>query len=108
MKNVLNKVKSSLKKNGVKETVKKSYRAVKYRVITKIRKRSGVILGKYVDLNSFNNVIIFENNFGWGKIMKQRPQQIAENLPSDTLMVYHSNEDKDFDNKFSKLREKCK
>ena len=99
MKNVLNKVKSSLKKNGVKETVKKSYRAVKYRVITKIRKRSGVILGKYVDLNSFNNVIIFENNFGWGKIMKQRPQQIAENLPSDTLMVYHSNEDKDFDNK---------
>ena len=43
--------------------------------------------------------IIFENNFGWNKIMKQRPQQIAENLPDDVLMFYHSHEDEDFSSK---------
>ena len=45
--------------------------------------------------NQNKTVIIFENNFGWNGIMKQRPQQIASNFNNNTIFVYGGN-DKDF------------
>lgn len=55
------------------------------------------MLDGIVPIDKFSTVIVFENNFGWNKIMKQRPQQIAENMPEDVLMIYHSHEDEDYE-----------
>ncbi len=95
MKNYINKFINSLKKNGIINTFKKVYRVIKHRIIIKYRKNNKVV-NKYINLNNFENIIIFENNFGWNKIMKQRPQQIAESFDNNTLFIYHSHEDVDF------------
>ena len=50
---------------------------------------------KYLEklFNNVDQIIIFENNFGWSKIMKQRPQQIAAHMPKNVLFLYHSDSD---------------
>ena len=70
-----------------------------FRLIFRKKRTTSSFLYDIVDLSKYTTVIIFENNFGWNKIMKQRPQQIAENLPDDVLMFYHSHEDCDYDKK---------
>ncbi|MBQ7714897.1 MAG: glycosyltransferase [Clostridia bacterium] len=97
MSNLISKAVSAIKNKGIVETVKIGFRYVKLSLDPNGNQL--VILNNIVNENSFKNVIVFENNFGWTKIMKQRPQQIAENLPADTLMFYHSNHDADFDSK---------
>lgn len=54
---------------------------------------------------NYKKVIIFENNFGWSKIMKQRPQQIASNFGDDVLFIYGSSfeEYKKDDSRIKKL-----
>lgn len=52
---------------------------------------------KIININNYSKVIVFENNFGWNGIMRQRPQQIALNMPDDVLFIYHSNKD-NYDN----------
>lgn len=102
---MINKVLNSLKRDGVISTVKKIGRVVKYKLLAKQQKN---IIKDYIDVNKFETVIIFENNFGWNKIMKQRPQQIAEGLPENALIFYHSHEDNDYVNKkvrINKLKE---
>lgn len=47
-----------------------------------------------LNIDNYSKVIVFENNFGFEGIMKQRPQQIALNIPEDVLFLYHSNKDK--------------
>ncbi len=88
-----------LKKYGFFKTFKKVLKTVYFRAIFFFKKRQPDILSQKIDLSKYSTVIVFENNFGWNKIMKQRPQQIAENLPDDTLMFYHSHEDADFSTK---------
>lgn len=92
---LIEKVRNSLKRDGIFCTIKKIFRAIKYRTILFFRRKNN-LLKKYVDIHSFDTIIVFENNFGWNKIMKQRPQQIAENIPATTLMIYHSHEDADY------------
>ena len=96
-----------LKKYGFFATVKKVIKTLYYRFIFRHKAVQSNILSDMIDLNKYSSVIIFENNFGWNKIMKQRPQQIAENLPDDVLMLYHSHEDADFDSKerFRKIKD---
>lgn len=63
-----------------------------YTVFNKKQKLAKIF--ESIDINKYQNVIIFENNFGWDGIMKQRPQQIALNFNDDVLFLYHSNKDK--------------
>ena len=86
----------SLKKHGLIKTIKRTIRFIKYKICTR---KSLDFAKDYFDINKFDTIIVFENNFGWGKIMKQRPQQIAQSLPEGTLMLYHSHEDEDYKNK---------
>ena len=85
-----------LKRYGFFKTVKKVLKTVYYRILFKLRKNQKISLFVNINLDNYSTVIIFENNFGWDKIMKQRPQQIAENFPDDVLMFYHSHEDSDY------------
>ncbi len=39
---------------------------------------------------NYDKIIIFENNFGWGTIMYQRPQQMASAFPKNVLFLYGS------------------
>ena len=108
MRRIVSKVYRSTKNDGVLRTAKKCYRVVHYRIKNKFRKKNYKLLDKYVDLNNFKNVIVFENNFGWNKIMKQRPQQIAENFGNDTLFIYHSHDDSDYvkcKNRINKIKD---
>lgn len=102
--NVLKKIKrlwkkgiSYLKCYGFFATIKKVMRILYYRFV--FRHKVDPHFAQMIDLNKYSSVIIFENNFGWNKIMKQRPQQIAENLPDNVLMFYHSHEDGDYESK---------
>ena len=88
-----------LKKYGIIKTAKKVLKTIYYRLKFRNKSNQNNILTNLIDLSQFSTVIIFENNFGWNKIMKQRPQQIAENLPNDVLMFYHSHEDMDYNTK---------
>lgn len=89
---MLKKIISSLKNDGIVGTLKKVYRFIKI----KLKKNKGNIISQVIDVNAFSTVIVFENNFGWNRLMKQRPQQIAEHLPAETLMFYHSHFDEDY------------
>ncbi len=51
---------------------------------------------KGVDISRFDTVILFENRFGWEKILKQRPQQMAEHFPQNVLFLYHSDYSADY------------
>lgn len=102
---MIKKVFSSIKRDGIFITFKKVARALKYKLLCRKQKN---IINKYVNVEEFNSAIVFENNFGWTKIMKQRPQQIAEGLPKETIMFYHSNEDKDYvgqKNRINKIKD---
>lgn len=93
----LKKISSYYKKYGVIRTVKKVLKTLYYRLKFCLAKKEKNVLEGIVSIEKYSTVIIFENNFGWNKIMKQRPQQIAENLPEDVLMIYHSHEDDDYE-----------
>lgn len=98
---VVRKVLSSIKKDGIFKTIRKIFRYIKYKFL--LRKKDICLLKDYVDINQFETIIVFENNFGWNKIMKQRPQQIANSLPEKTLMFYHSHEDGDYYNNTKRI-----
>lgn len=88
-----------IKRDGLFAFLKKAVRILRYKVAFRDLEKQMKILKDLVEISAFQSAVIFENNFGWNKIMKQRPQQIAENLPQDTVMFYHSSEDMDFDGK---------
>ena len=93
------KVMTHFKQNGFFPTVKRIIRTVYFKIVFRGINKNVKRMAGMIDLSQFNSVVVFENNFGWNKIMKQRPQQIAENLPEDTLMFYHSSEDSDYTDK---------
>ena len=86
----------SLKANGIIGTLRLVFSFIKMKLFISNPQKEKKLFESLVDLNNFDTIIIFENNFGWGKIMKQRPQQIAESLPETTLMFYHTHTDSDF------------
>jgi len=96
---LIKKVLRSVRKNGLLPTIKRCYNALKWRFMSKNTVDRVAEINSVVNVEVFDTIIIFENNFGWKKIMKQRPQQIAENLPKNALMFYHSHEDEDYDPK---------
>lgn len=99
IKRILKKGFKYLKKYGFFATFKKVIKTIYFRLLFRKRAEQVNFLSNMIPLDKYSTVIIFENNFGWNKIMKQRPQQIAENLPDDVLMFYHSHEDDDYDKK---------
>lgn len=82
------------KRYGLLRTIKKILNIIRYRMKFYLAKN---MLEGIVSIDKYNTVIVFENNFGWNKLMKQRPQQIAENMPEDVLVIYHSHEDEDYE-----------
>lgn len=96
---MLKKFLKSVKNNGILCTLKKIITFIRMTLFKQKPEKEKRFLESIIDLNLFDTVIIFENNFGWKKIMKQRPQQIAENLPEGTIMFYHTHTDSDFSEK---------
>jgi len=72
-------------------------RKVKHKLIYYIKqikfilhKKASSKLINSINFKKFSKIIIFENSFGWNNLMKQRPQQIAENFDEDILFIYGS------------------
>lgn len=95
MKYYIKRIIDSIKKDGFFNTAKRVLRILKYKLKTKLKRNSNILI-KYINVQNYNNIIVFENNFGWNKIMKQRPQQMAGSFPDNTLFIYHSSEDEDY------------
>lgn len=87
---------NSLKRDGLFYTIKKVFRYIKYKIIRLYHRIFKKQLLKGVNIYKYDAIIIFENNFGWNKLMKQRPQQIAENFGNNILFIYHSHDDNDY------------
>ncbi|MDD4718571.1 MAG: glycosyltransferase [Bacilli bacterium] len=81
----------------IKKIINKFKNIIKPCLVTNKNQKLKKLFEK-MNIEQYKNVIIFENGFGWEGIMKQRPQQIALNMPSNVLFLYHSNKDK-YDNK---------
>lgn len=89
----------SIKRKGFFQTIKIAFRFVRLKFMyfrAKRGKKPAINFHDYVKIGDYTNIIVFETNLGWSKVMKQRPQQIAENLPEDTVIFYHSHDDVDY------------
>ncbi len=104
---MLKKLLKSFRINGFFGTIRLVLSFIKMKLFVTNPQKERKMFESLIDLNNFDTIIIFENNFGWGKIMKQRPQQIAENLPKNTLMFYHTHTDSDFSvkNRVQKIKD---
>lgn len=96
---MINKVVNSIKKDGIFKTGYKILRILKRKMIKQTKSKTQKLFDDLININEFDTIIVFENNFGWNKIMKQRPQQIAEHIPQKTLMFYHSDVDNEYNTK---------
>lgn len=83
---------NSIKEDGMLKTIKKLINKIAYKLKNIILKNE--IEKEHIDLNeilnfkNYKRVIVFENQFGWAKIMKQRPQQMALFADESTLFLY--------------------
>lgn len=101
---MLKRVVDSIQKDGFFETIFKIFKSLKKKYLyLKYKYYISNDLKELVDNGSFSTFIIFENNFGWHKLMMQRPQQIAKSLPKNTLIFYNSYFDEDFKNNKNRM-----
>ena len=93
-----------IKEDGIfgllKRTIKKIKKNMNY------VKRDKIYLKNIIKNSSYKKIIVFENNFGWSRIMKQRPQQMAENFDKDILFFYGTPYDEfDNNNRIDKIKD---
>lgn len=84
----IKKLMRSLKKDGIFSTIKKIIYKIKLVITRLIIKNKKINLKEKLHFSKYKRIIVFENQFGWGKIMRQRPQQIANAVDKDTLFIY--------------------
>lgn len=78
----------SIKNNGIKSTINKVAYKIKIALSKTVFTVKKLNINNEIDFKKYKRVIIFENQFGWNRIMKQRPQQMANATDSDTLFIY--------------------
>lgn len=84
IKNLIN----SIKTDGFILTGKKIIYKIKMIITRRIIKKKALNLDDKIDYSKYKRVIVFESQFGWKRIMRQRPQQIANAVDKDTLFIY--------------------
>jgi len=90
----MKRISDALKKYGFVGCLKKMYKKIKYKIFkNKYINNNAKILKNIISCSKWKKIIVFENNFGWTNIMKQRPQQIANNFGDDILFLYGSSFD---------------
>lgn len=84
----LRKIINSIKKDGIIATIKKIIYKIKTVIIRKEIQSHRINIADKIDIKNYKRIIVYENQFGWEKIMKQRPQQMANAADKDTLFIY--------------------
>lgn len=88
----IERLKTSIKQDGFFKTIKKIINKVIHKIKNMLLKKEvekeNIDLNKMLKFDKYKRVIVFENQFGWGKIMKQRPQQMALFADDSTLFIY--------------------
>lgn len=78
----------SIKNDGIIATIKKIIYKIKSLIIRKNIEKHKLNIAEIIPIKDFKRIIVFENQFGWEKIMKQRPQQVANAANKETLFIY--------------------
>ena len=99
MKYKINKMISMLKKDGLFVTIKKIYKYIQAKYLSKINLFSYIYIKlnykKYKEeinsiLNSnYNRIIIWRSSFGWNVPLFQRPQHISRNFANNNCLVFY-------------------
>lgn len=79
---------NSLKNDGIIITIKKIIYKIKLKILRSEIKNHKLQLSDKINIKKYKRVIVFENQFGWEKIMKQRPQQMADAANDESLFIY--------------------
>lgn len=86
--NKIRRIIESIKNDGIIVTIKKIIYKIKIVIKRKIIKSNVNKICNKINFKKYKKVIIFENQFGWEKIMKQRPQQMANAADEGSLFLY--------------------
>lgn len=99
MKDKIHKIISIIKKDGIFTAIKKIYKYIKSRYISKINIFSYIYLKinykkikKELDdiLNTnYDRIIIWRSSFGWNVPLFQRPQHISKNFANNNCIVFY-------------------
>lgn len=84
----IKKLVDSMRSDGIVLTIKKIIYKIRIIFTRKIVRNKDFNIKDKINFSKYKRVIVFENQFGWEKIMKQRPQQIASAADEDTLFIY--------------------
>ena len=79
---------NSIRNYGFLATLKKILYKIRLILWRRTAQHKKIELDEKINFKDFQRIIVFENQFGWGKIMKQRPQHIASSADKDTLFIY--------------------
>lgn len=100
----LKKLLNAIKKHGFIGVIKKILKKIQYKLYKNMYiNNNKKNLVKIIHSKQWKKIIVYENNFGWSNIMKQRPQQIASSFDDDVLFIYGSSFDEYDDN--SRIKE---
>ena len=100
MKDKISKLISVLKKDGIIETARKSYRYMKSRYLSKINvfsylnikiniKKFNKMLDDILNSDNYDRVVVWRSTFGWNVPLMQRPQHISRNLAKQKCLVFY-------------------
>lgn len=100
MKNKIIKVISVIKKDGIICTIKKIYKYIKSRYLSKINvfeylniklnnKKYKELLDDIFSSDQYDRIIIWRSTFGWDVPLFQRPQHISNNLSKQRCLVFY-------------------
>lgn len=100
MKDKIIKLFNVIKKDGIVCTIKKIYRYVKSRYLSKINIFSYIDIlfnkNKYIKLldeifinNDYDRIVIWRSTFGWNVPLFQRPQHISKNLANQKSLLFY-------------------
>ena len=99
MKDKINKFITLLKKDGIFNTIKKLYKYIQAKYLTKIN----IFSYLYIKLNykkfkeeidnilngDYDRIVIWRSSFGWNVPLFQRPQHISKNLANNKCLVFY-------------------
>ena len=99
MKYKINKIISIIKKDGLLVAIKKIYKFIQAKYLSKInlfgyiyitlnRKKFKIKVNEILN-GSYDRIIIWRSSFGWNVPLFQRPQHIANNLANNNCLVFY-------------------
>ena len=100
MRDKISKLKNLIKKYGFAGTVKKAADYIRSNYLVKISLRERILMalhkkkvaakiGKILDRDTYDRIVIWRSSFGWNVPLYQRPQHIFSNFAKQRTLVFY-------------------